>query len=72
MVAVGTDKGRVLVYQWNNLSKPLLFKTKAGVAYGPVTGVEIQGNGEFMVAATETGEIIQYELLTEINKEILD
>lgn len=42
LMAVGTEVGRVLVYQWsynNGTLKELLYRSKAGVAYGAITGV---------------------------------
>lgn len=68
MLAVGTDKGKVLGYQWRKKAQPI-FKTLAGHSYGAITAVQIQQKGEMVIAATETGEIIQYELLSKVNEE---
>ena len=66
--AIGTKEGKVLIYNLSSMYHTRLFKTKAGMSYGAVTALDIQSNAEFMVAATESGELLQFNLMETIDK----
>ena len=73
LMALGTKDGKTMIYKISTAqtTKPpyaysKLYSSKAGVAYGGITAVDIQSSpgadlfnvdGDFMIAATETGEI---------------
>ena len=72
LIAVGTKEGKVLVYQVvgaAGLTPMKLFETRPGLAYGAITAIDVQPTGEYIVAGTETGEILQYELLKKMNED---
>ena len=69
MIAVGTKEGTVHVMQVGVLNHMKLFETRAGLSYGAISAVDIQSNGEYIVAGTETGETLQYELLKKMNED---
>ena len=59
-VVIGTKDGKTLVYQVTTSTSyaTKLYSTRPGVAYGAITAVDVQPTGEYMVAATESGEIL--------------
>ena len=79
-MALGTKDGRVVVYRVSAqapYSFNKLYTTKAGLAYGGITAIDIQTSpspelrvdGDLLMAATETGEIHQFELMKKLNEE---
>jgi len=67
-MATGTKEGRIFIHRIG-LSNQLILQTKAGSVFGGISALDVQGNGEYMVAGSETGEIVQYELLKKLNEE---
>lgn len=63
LVAVGTKEGKVLIYRLDSNEAKLLLKTKSGLIYGSVTALSIQDNGQNFIAASQTGEILSFQLL---------
>jgi hypothetical protein len=46
-----------------------MFTSKSGVAFGGISAVDVTFRATDMVALTESGEIIQYDLLKKLNEE---
>ena len=69
LVSIGTKEGKVLVYKFGQISQDKMFSTKHGVSFGGITAVDITSRGTDMVALTESGEIIQYDMLKKLNEE---
>ena len=79
-MALGTKDGKVVVYRMSTQSAfsfNKLYTTRAGLAYGSITAIDVQTSpapelnldGELLIAATETGEIHQFELMKRLNEE---
>jgi len=71
MMAVGTEEGKVIVYKLNDYDHKVVFKTSGGLAFGQVTSVSLTGGHGHdlirMLAATQSGEIINFNLAHVIN-----
>ena len=67
LAALGTKEGKVVIYRLG-VQNTRLYQSKAGVAFGSVTAVDVAGNGSVLVAATESGEMIVYDLLAKLNE----
>jgi hypothetical protein len=67
LVSIGTKEGKVLVYRIGQLSQEKILVTKGGIAFGGISAIDITSRGQDMVAITESGEIIQYDLLKRLN-----
>ena len=63
LVVVGTKEGKVLIYRLDLNEAKLLLRTKSGVLYGGVTALSVQDNGNNLVVASETGEVLSFQLL---------
>ena len=74
LVALGTSDGKVIVYKLGSTApyaKQEIMTSKSGTAYGAITALdvsispvpEINVDGDFIIAATETGELHQFELI---------
>lgn len=62
LACVGTKEGRVLAYRVDMDGK-LLFKSKGGLMYGQVSSLSIQDSGMQLIAASDSGELLQFNLL---------
>lgn len=69
LVGIGTKEGKTLVYRIGQASFNKLLQTKNGISYGGITALDVSSNGDQLIAATEAGEIIQYDLLKKLNEE---
>lgn len=69
MAIIGTKEGKVLVYRIGTVSHPKLLQTKGGMSFGAVTSIDVTANASDVVIGTESGEMIQYELLKKLNEE---
>ena len=69
MLTIGTKEGKVLVYRIGTASHNKLFQSKAGLSFGAITSIDITQNASDIVVGTESGEMIQYELLKKLNEE---
>jgi len=69
LAAIGTKEGKVVVYRIAPLSHNKILQTKAGVAFGGISSLDISQKGHDMVACSESGEILQYDLLKQLNEE---
>jgi hypothetical protein len=58
LVAIGTKEGRIVVYRIGTLTHNKLLYTNSGIAYGEISNIDVKGNGEMMLASTQTGEIL--------------
>lgn len=74
LVIVGTQEGRVMIQKVGGITttsagKKPLFKTKIGIAHGGITAVDVSiTNGAVdIVAASESGEMFQYDLYKKLN-----
>jgi hypothetical protein len=56
-----------LLYRLGNQCSKL-YNSKEGVSFGGISALDINANGSMMIAASETGEIIIYDLLTKLNE----
>ena len=63
LVVVGTKEGKVLIYRLDLNEAKLLLRTKSGVLYGGVTALSVQDNGNNLIVASETGEVLSFQLL---------
>ena len=66
VACVGTKEGKVLVYHIEMKEKHfsnLVAKTKAGVMFGEVSGLSVQEDGNLIIAATSTGELVSFQML---------
>lgn len=74
LLAIGCKDGKTVVYKFNlslfsgQYIAPL-YTTKAGVGYGAISAIDIQDTAENMVCATESGELLQYKLLEQLDQQ---
>ena len=74
LLAIGCKDGKTVVYKFNlslfsgQYIAPL-YTTKGGVGYGAVSAIDIQDTAENMVCATESGELLQYKLLEQLDQQ---
>lgn len=72
LLAIGTSEGKVLIQKYGgqtSTSSTKLFKSKGGIAYGGISAIDVTPNGADIVAATQSGEILQFDLLKKLNDE---
>lgn len=64
MAAVGTQEGRVLVYRLDLLEclSKVMCRTQAGLIYGQVATCSLSENGQVMVATSNSGELMSFDL----------
>lgn len=64
MAAVGTQEGRVLVYRLDVLecSSKVVCRTQAGLVFGQVASCSLSENGQVMLAASNSGELMSFDL----------
>ncbi len=67
LATLGTKDGKVMIYRVG-VQNTRLFQTKAGVAFGSVTAIDVSSNGNVVVAATESGEMLIYDLLAKFSE----
>ena len=68
MITMGTKEGRILVYRVGSVgSATKLFTSKAGVSFGPISAIDVTPSGSDIAAASETGEMFQYDLRKKMN-----
>lgn len=72
MLTVGSSKGKILIYrvgptQSQNYDK--LLQTKSGMAFGGISALDVSAKGKELIALTDSGEIIIYDLLKKLNEE---
>jgi hypothetical protein len=69
LVAMGTKEGKVACYRVGTASHNKFLSTKAGMSFGAISAIDVTPNGSDLVAATESGETLHYELLKKMNEE---
>ena len=69
LLAIGTKEGKVACYRVSATSHNKFLTTKGGVSFGAISAIDVTPNGSDLVAASESGEIIHYELLKKMNEE---
>jgi len=69
LVTIGTRNGKVLVYRIGEVSQNKLYVSKPGLSYGAITAVSIDKTGEHLIAASESGEIMTYQIKAKLNAE---
>lgn len=63
MVAVGTCEGRALVYKVVGTDEAkVVCKTKAGVVFGKVSGINLTENGQVMALTSNSGELMNFDM----------
>jgi len=58
-----------LVYRIGDVSQQKLFVSKGGQAYGAISSISVDKTGEHLVAASESGEIMTYQLKQKLDAE---
>jgi hypothetical protein len=43
--------------------------TKPGLAFGGISSIDVSAGAQELIAATDSGEIIQFDLLKKLNEE---
>lgn len=71
LIAVGTMRGRALLYKIENNEQKMICKTKAGMLYGECSSLCLSDDGTVMITASESGELSRYDL-KEVIKERAD
>lgn len=62
LLAMGSENGHAYLYKDDSNEPQLIAKTESGVAYGAITVVSIRQDGQSLLCATESGEVISYSL----------
>ena len=57
---MGTEQGKVHVYQVDGKDYKQLLYTRGGVSYGAVTSLSVYPDGETFIVGTQTGELISF------------
>ena len=71
LLAMGSENGHAYLYKDDSSESQLIAKTESGIAYGAITAVSIRADGQSLLCATESGEVISFalgETLTSRNK----
>jgi len=68
LVVLGCKEGKVLCYRVGSVSNQLMLTSKGGVSFGAITSVDVSPNGSDIMAGSEAGEIIHFELLKKLNE----
>jgi hypothetical protein len=72
LMCIGTAEGKILIQKYGgqtSTSSTKLYKSKGGIAYGGISAIDVTPTGTDIVAATESGEMIQFDLLKKLNDE---
>ena len=70
LACIGTREGKVLVYRIDAQGggrATTLYQTKNGLSFGAITAIDVSSNGQFAFAASETGELMQFDLWARLN-----
>lgn len=72
MLTVGSSNGKILIYrvgptQSQNYDR--LLETKSGLAFGGIAALDLSGKAKELIALTDSGEIIVYDLQKKLNEE---
>ena len=72
MLSIGTKQGKIVIYrvgptQQQKVDK--LLQTKPSNAFGGIASIDVSAGGNDLIAISESGEIIQYDLLKKLNEE---
>jgi len=72
MVSVGTKQGKIIIYrigptQQQKVDKLLV--TKPGLSFGGISSLDISAGAQDLIAMSDSGEIIQFDLLKKLNEE---
>jgi hypothetical protein len=68
LIVLGCKEGKVLTYRFGTVSNNLLLTSKGGVSFGAITSVDVSPNGSDIMAGSESGEILHFELLKKLNE----
>ena len=79
LLALGTKCGKIAIYRVSTapVAYNKLYTTRAGLAYGSITAIDIQTtatpeinvDGDLIIAGSESGEVHLTELLKRLNEE---
>jgi hypothetical protein len=72
MVSIGTKQGKIVIYrigptQQQKVDKLLV--TKPGLAFGGIASIDVSAGAQELIAVSDSGEIIQFDLLKKLNEE---
>ena len=62
MACVGTKEGLIQLYKIDSTGYKKLGHTRAGLSYGSITGLDVSTTAEKIIASTQTGEILTFDL----------
>ena len=64
LIAVGTCEGRALVYKVTKDGEDcsVICKSKVGMVFGKVSGINLTDNGQVMMLASSSGELMSYDM----------
>lgn len=67
LCAIGTKEGKVMIYRFGPHSDSKLFQTKGGYSFGAISDVDMTPDGQGLIAGSESGEMLQYNLGEKLN-----
>lgn len=69
LLILGTREGKVVIYKYGSLNPKMMYQSKAGLAYGGISSIDVTTNGSDIVAGSEAGEVIQFDLYKRLNED---
>ena len=66
LVCIGTKEGKVVAYKISSTVGQKLIESRGGVSYGAITSIDCTPNGDTVVASSESGEILTFDLLEKL------
>jgi hypothetical protein len=65
-VCIGTKEGKVLFYRIDSAGNKKIGQSKGGASFGSITSIDVSEGAEHCVAGTESGEIMTFNILTQL------
>ena len=66
LVCVGTKEGKVVAFKISSTSNKKMIESRGGVSFGAIQAIDSTPNGEAVVAVSESGELMTFNLLEEL------
>lgn len=65
-MCIGTKEGKVVAYKISSTTNKKLIESRGGVSFGAITALDCTPNGDTVVASSESGEILTFDLLEKL------
>lgn len=65
-MCIGTKEGKVVAYKISSTTNKKLIESRGGVSFGSITALDCTPNGDTVVASSESGEILTFDLLEKL------